>query len=326
MLAMCGILLISEVERMPAAKNATDVEQTGAARPAISVVVPCYNGGRFLDNLMASLVCQTFRDFEIIIVDDGSSDKETLRKLASLEGQACIIRQKNCGLSAARNTGFRAARADLVMPLDCDDALEPPFFEEAVALMRSAPSDVAGAFSHMRLTGSASGPYERHFNRFDLLFINPMPAGMLMRKAVCEAAGGYDESMRDGYEDWEFYIRLMRMGYRAIEISKPYLLYCVSASGMLFSQSSGRHAALWRAIRRKHAAVYRPLAFFHLWRVSRDGTGTVSLAKGLAAYAMATLLPEAWFTYLVGRLRRRHLLEGHRAPYREVQAKSKRAA
>jgi glycosyltransferase involved in cell wall biosynthesis len=319
---------MSEVARMTAgtnAMNAAPIRQP-QTHPAVSVVVPCYNAGRFLDGLMASLAEQTLRDFEIIIVDDGSSEEETLHKLAALEKEVRVIHQENRGLSAARNAGFRAARAEFVMPLDCDDRLEPPFLEEAVDLMRKAPPDVAGVFCHMRLFGSGSGLLERHFNRFDLLFANPLPAGMLIRKAVWQAAHGYDETMREGYEDWEFYIRLMRMGYRSLAIPKPYLIYRVSQSGMLFSKSSGRHAALWRTIRRKHAAAYRPLALLRLWWESRDGTGTVSLAKGLTAYVLATVLPDLWFTRMVVGLRKRSLLEGHRPAYRAAGTKSKLAA
>jgi glycosyltransferase involved in cell wall biosynthesis len=295
-------------------------------RPAVSVVVPCYNGGRFLDRLMVSLGQQTFRNFEIIIVDDGSSEPETLDKLAALKDAARVIHQDNRGLPAARNAGIAAARADLVMPLDCDDTLEPPFLEEAVAQMRAAPPDVAAVFSHLRLVDAGSGFLERHFNRFDLLFSNSMPAGLLLRKSAWQAAGGYDEMMRDGYEDWEFYLRLARMGYRALVIPKPYFLYDVSRSGMLFSHSSARHAMLWRRIRHKHAEAYRPMALLRAWWQSRDGTGRVSLAKALAAYALTALLPDAWYTRLVTGLRRRRLLEGRRAPYREAAAKSPFAA
>jgi GT2 family glycosyltransferase len=322
---MCRILLISEVGKMTATGTG-GAEKTAGAHPAISVVVPCYNAGHFLDGLMDSLARQTLRDFEIVVIDDGSTDEETLRKLAELETRVRVIHQENRGLSAARNVGFRAARADLVMPLDCDDRLEPPFLEEGLAVLKSAPPDVAGVFCHMRLIGSGSGLLERHFNRFDLLFANPMPAGTLIRKSVWQSTGGYDETMREGYEDWEFYIRLMRMGYRAIEIPEPYLLYRVSQSGMLFSQSSGRHAALWRAIRQKHAGLYRPLALLRVWWNSRDGSGRVSLAKGLTAYALAALLPDLWFTRLVVGMRRRTLLEGHRPAYRPRTTKSKLAA
>ena len=75
--------------------------------PAVSVVVPCYNGARYIDGLLATLAAQTFRDFEIIIVDDGSNE-ETRAKLDTLDPSITVIRQRNQGPGAARNTGFRA--------------------------------------------------------------------------------------------------------------------------------------------------------------------------------------------------------------------------
>ena len=99
--------------------------------PAVSVVVPCYNGGRFIDQLLASLAQQTFRDFELIIVDDGSRD-DTRAKLATLDKSITVIRQDNAGPGAARNTGFARARAPIVLALDCDDTLDPTYLEETV--------------------------------------------------------------------------------------------------------------------------------------------------------------------------------------------------
>ena len=89
--------------------------------PRVSVIVPCHNGGRFLDGLLASLDSQTLRDFEIIIVDDGSTETATLDKLARLDPAIRVIHQENRYLPGARNRGF-LRRAPLVLPLDCDDA------------------------------------------------------------------------------------------------------------------------------------------------------------------------------------------------------------
>jgi len=292
--------------------------------PAVSVIVPCFNGGRFLDGLMDSLARQTFRDFEIIIVDDGSDDPKTISRFEALEDRVRVIRQDNRGLSAARNAGISSARADLVLPLDCDDVIEPLFLAEAVALMRRAPADVAMVFSHMRLTGDANGVVGRHFNRFDLLFTNTLPSGLLLRKACWNAAGGYDEAMRDGYEDWEFHLRLASRGYRGLEIAKPYYVYTVAHDGMLLGRSSLMHGRLWRAIRNKHRALYRPVAMLRLWRATRDGSGRVSLGKAAAAYLLATVLPDAWYSRVVGALRHRRRREVSRSSY--VPSKSEFAA
>lgn len=284
--------------------------------PSVSVIVPCYNGGRFMPQLLGSLASQTFRDFEIVIVDDGSTDAATRQELDNVDPSVRVIRQTNKGLSAARNAGITAAAADLVLTLDCDDMIAPNYLSEAVALLDAAPADVALVLSHQQLVGAASGPLERHFNRFDLLFANPIPSAVLLRKSAWQEVGGYDETMREGYEDWEFYLRLMLRGFRGITIPKPCVIYNVSAGGMLFNTSSGKHANIWRSMRRKHAAAYRPLAMLRLWRVSRDGSGHddpghVSVLKAIAAYLMAVALPDALFSMLIA-MRRQRLLLGRR--------------
>jgi glycosyltransferase involved in cell wall biosynthesis len=283
---------------------------TTPARPAVSVVVPCYNGGRFLDSLMDSLAHQSFRDFETVIVDDGSDEEETRRKLTALLGHARVIRQDNRGPSAARNTGIAQARADIVVMLDCDDTIEPDYLAETVPVLRSAPPEVAIVVTDMRLVGVEGRVSPRYFNRFDLLFTNTLSVGIVLRKACWQAVGGYDESMRDGYEDWDFSLRLADAGFRAIEVPKPLYCYHLRPEATWLSRSSGvninrLHAALWRSIRGKHANSYRPLAMLRLWWQSRDGSGRISLWKGLAAYMLARVLPDIWFSHLIVGLRNR---------------------
>ena len=276
--------------------------------PAVSIVVPCYNGGRFLDGLMASLARQTFRDFELIIVDDGSRDADTVRKLATLESRARVIRQPNGGPSAARNTGVRAARADFLFMLDCDDTLEPEFLAETVALLRAGPADVGMVCTDIRLTGAESGISTRYFNRFDLLFTNTLSAGLVMRRAAWEAAGGYDEAMRDGYEDWDFSIRLAGAGYRALRVAKPLYIYQIATdaapSRSTVVDRKRLYGGLWRYIREHHPQYYTVGAMFRLWRQTRDGTGRVPLWKGIVAYLLAQVLPDALFNLMIARLHR----------------------
>ena len=282
------------------------------ALPAVSVVVPCFNDGRFIDPLMASLAQQTFRDFEIIIVDDGSTDDITARKLAELEGRTRVIRQANRGASAARNTGIRAARAEIVVMIDCDDTVESTFLAETVPALQGAPEDVGMVIAYLRLIGAESGVVPRYFNGFDLLFTNTLSTGLVLRKASWLAAGGYDETMRDGYEDWDFSLRLMGAGFRGIEIPKPLYIYHVAKDNQSSSISSGVHAKrlyakLWREIRGRHAQDYRPLAMAHRWWVTRDGTGRIPLWKGLMGYALALALPDSLFNRLFVRLHRRRM-------------------
>jgi glycosyltransferase involved in cell wall biosynthesis len=272
------------------------------SEPAVSVIVPCYNGGRFLDDLCDSLAAQTFRDFETIIVDDGSTDETTLRKLASLEPTIRVVPQQNRRLPGARNAGFGCARGEFLLPLDCDDRLASSFLAETVAALRSEPPDVGFAFAHVRLAGDMDGVMPRHFNRFDQLFLNRLPYCMLIRRSAWQAAGGYDEAMRDGMEDWEFNIRLLQAGFCGIEIAKPLLIYRVSGEGMLMSRTARRHGTIWRYIRTKHRDLYRVPALIDAWRANRAKPGEIAPLQAIGLLGLAKLLPEAWFNLLFYRL------------------------
>jgi glycosyltransferase involved in cell wall biosynthesis len=270
--------------------------------PAVSVIVPCYNGGRFLDDLCDSLAAQTFRDFETIIVNDGSTEEATLRKLASLEPAIRVVPQQNRRLPGARNTGFECARGEFVLPLDCDDRLAPSFLAETVALLRRAPHDIGFAFAHVCLVGDMDGVMPRHFNRFDQLFLNRLPYCMLIRRSAWQAAGGYDEAMADGMEDWEFNIRLLQAGFGGIELAEPLLIYRVSGEGMLMSRTARRHGTIWRYIRTKHRELYRVPALIAAWRANKANPGEIAPLTAIGLLGLAKLLPEAWFNFLFYRL------------------------
>jgi glycosyltransferase involved in cell wall biosynthesis len=274
------------------------------AMPKISVVVPCYNGGKFLDRLTASLARQTFRDFEIVIVNDGSTEPATKEKLAALDPAIRVVHQENRGLSAARNAGFAAAHADLIMDLDCDDQLEPTYLAETWAALQLAGPEAGFAFSHVRLVGEATGVQKRYYNAFDILFKNTIGYSMLMRKAAWLKIGGYDESMRDGYEDWEFNLRLIAAGYAGIEVPKPLFLYTASTQGMLLGHSSHKHAATWRYIRQKHRDMYRLSNVMRLFWKRRSQPTEVSAVRSIAQLLLSNCIPDSWENELISFVRR----------------------
>ena len=277
------------------------MSQDGVSVPTVSIVVPCYNGGCFLDGLMACLAAQTFRDFEVIVVDDGSTEEGTRRKLAQLDPAVRVVRQANTGPAAARNTGIRHSRGTYVLPLDCDDTIEPTFIAETLdRLWRIAP-EAGFVFTHMRLTGALEGVLPRHFNRFDQLFLNRLPYCVLIPRSAWERVGGYDEVIPRGYEDWEFNIRLAKAGFRGIEIPKPLFVYRISPAGLLMGVASRLHGTRWRYIRDKHRDLYRLPALVELWRASRIEAGTMSPLAAGGLLALAKLLPEDWFNNLFHR-------------------------
>jgi glycosyltransferase involved in cell wall biosynthesis len=241
------------------------VDEPAMAARRVSVVIPCFNGGAFLEGALASLRAQTYRDFEIIVVDDGSDDAETLRVLDGLGPEARLVRQDNLGLPAARNAGIAAAAGVLVLPLDCDDGIEPEFLERTVAALDADP-DAGFAFSHLRLIGERQGVLAKDYNFFTQLFLNQLPYCLLMHKQTWDRLGGYDETMRRGYEDWEFNIRAGANGLFGICVPEALFRYRVSDAGMLKSISNRLHAELWRDIQGRNPGLYRPRALIACWR------------------------------------------------------------
>lgn len=151
--------------------------------PTISIFLPCYNAHAYLARALDSLRAQTFQDFEIIIINDGSTDPETIAFLNSSSEDIRVVHQENRGLAGARNRGFAEAQADLILPLDCDDWLAPHFLEEAYAALQTAP-EKSFVFADLTLEGEGQGTLEKQFNLFEQLYFNQLPYCMLMPRAA----------------------------------------------------------------------------------------------------------------------------------------------
>lgn len=194
--------------------------------PTISVVIPCYNDGIFLPETISQLKKQTFKDYEIIIVNDGSTDLETLKMLQKLAGENInVLHKENGRMSSARNYGATHAKGKYIAALDADDYFHFSFFEKAIKILEK-DFDTAVVTSYIQLFGDfkkVSKPRGGNENNF--LFSNQCPACAMVRKSNWDEIGGYDEKMVYGYEDWEFYIRITKMGWRVHVIPEKLLFY-----------------------------------------------------------------------------------------------------
>lgn len=279
------------------------MHSNAVVRTLVSVVIPCYNSGATIAQTVASVRSQTWPDIEIVVVDDGSTDAATVAVLDALEG-VVFVRQKNAGLPAARNVGFSKAQGTYVLPLDADDWLEP----EAIAcLMEGLRSDASAAYSYcfLQLEGEARGVLAKSYNFFEQLFLNQMPYCLLIPKTAWAELGGYDESMRKGYEDWEFNIRLGAAGYFGHVVQSPLFHYRVASGGMLLSQSNRLHGELWAQIQSKHGDLYRMPKLMSLWWEWRRRPSTYPLALYFFWLAVHRLLPTSAFASLFRWLRKR---------------------
>jgi glycosyltransferase involved in cell wall biosynthesis len=166
-------------------------------RPEVSLYIPCYNAERYIGRTLEGALRQTYPLDEIVVIDDGSTDRT--REIASRYPVRILNHDRNRGLAAARNTGFRSARNELVASLDADCAAEPDWLERLVA--RLDDPKVAGAGGRLEeahLASLADRWRQAHLPEDwgNAVVVNPpflFGANGLHRKSVMEEVGGYDE-------------------------------------------------------------------------------------------------------------------------------------
>lgn len=207
-------------------------------RPQISIVIPCYNQAAYLVDCLASVIEQTFTDWEAIVVDDCSDDAMGIADCVRSfrDPRIRLLRhEQNRGLGAARNTGFKSSRADLVLPLDSDDCLSPLYLSETGNALSSHP-EVDCVFTDFQLFGESAEVWHYGVKKpEDMLVRQWIPGpGTLMRKEVWRIAGGYAELPQPlcGNEDWDFWISAMQHQVNAVHIPEALYLYRRTSSSM----------------------------------------------------------------------------------------------
>ena len=178
----------------------------------VSVVVPAYNAAATLAHTLEATLAQTYRNLEILVVDDGSRDASgsIAREFALRDPRVRLLRKANGGLSSARNHGVAHARGDLIALLDADDLWHPEKIAKQVAALRGAGGQAGLVYTWTALLdpdGRLNGRYvvARHEGDVfaSLLLYNFLAPGSatLIRRACLEAVGGFDETLREGCED-----------------------------------------------------------------------------------------------------------------------------
>jgi glycosyltransferase involved in cell wall biosynthesis len=227
-------------------------------RDDVTVVIPCFNHGRFLGEAVASVAGQEGGAPRVIVVDDGSTDRDTEEAISTLEGadgaEVEVIRQENAGPAAARNSGFAKATTGYVLPLDADDRLPPGALS---ALVGALDRDSEAAFSYgvMRYFGDWSGEVKLpDYDPYRLLY-RPITGWLgLVRRSVWEELGGFDPELQ-GYEDWDFVLGSIERGWHGRQLRQVVLDYRKhDRSGL--EADRRRHRALLARLRSKHADLY----------------------------------------------------------------------
>lgn len=254
--------------------------------PKISVIIPCYNHGEFLNETVESVLGQTFKDYEIIIVDDGSTDTDTLHILDSLKkkySEVKIIRQSNGGPANARNNGIKVSRGEFFLPLDFDDTIDPRMLGKCHALISKNPN-LGFVYTYTHFFGAEDFVWKNpEYNFYDLLRANQTTVSALTRKKAWEEIGGFDENKKNGYEDWEFWLNLGEHGWYGKLIKEPLFNYRKGGESRV-SASELKYGEAVRYIRGKHRDLYAKESrkrIKKIWKSRRDENGLMNFVSRL---------------------------------------------
>ncbi|WP_291102514.1 MULTISPECIES: glycosyltransferase family 2 protein [unclassified Flavobacterium] len=197
--------------------------------PKVSIIVPCYNQAQYLDEALQSLYDQTYTDWECFVVNDGSPDhtEEIARKWEAKDPRFIYIYKENGGVSSARNLGIEKAKGEFILTLDADDQYEATFIEKALTVLLN--NDKVGIVSSWGryFTNDKQLQIYKSIGKSvaDFLFYNAAIGTSLFRKECWQQVGGYDENPANGYEDWEFYLRVCALGWKVYIIEEVLFLY-----------------------------------------------------------------------------------------------------
>lgn len=225
--------------------------------PAVSVIIPCYNHGHYLPCAVNSVLAQTFTDWEAIIVDDGSTDDTRQVAAQFTDPRVRYIYQENRGLSAARNTGIRAAQGEYLAFLDADDEWEPAFLAACVEALSEQPALAAvvtlarfideNGNGLPRLGGAAVDVQQFRSRLLEGGFFPPN--AVVVRSETVRSTGLFDERLTS-VEDWDLWLRITANGGQLRTIPQPLARYRVVTGSM--STNAGRMHANRMAVLAKH--------------------------------------------------------------------------
>lgn len=190
--------------------------------PTVSIIIPCYNAGVHLAESIHSVRSQTYTDWELIIVDDGSTDPHTLEVINSLQCDPSlrIISQANAGPAAARNTAIQAAKGKYILPLDADDTIEPTYIEKGVALLEQN-KNLGIVYCKAKKFGCEEGPWPLPpFSIEEMVLGNVIFCTAFFRRDDWEDVGGYPEELRHGLEDYAFWLKLLHIKREVYQIDE----------------------------------------------------------------------------------------------------------
>ncbi len=195
--------------------------------PLVSVLMPAYNQAEYVSEAIESLLTQTYTNWELAIVDDGSPDNvaEVVKKYTDSDPRIKFYHTENGGVSAARNYAAAQTSGELILPLDADDTFDPEYMELCVKIFREDPS-VKVVYCNWQMFGDRTDSSPLGYNGYaDLLTSNTIFSAAMYHREDFNRIGGYDTQIPFGFEDWDFWISLLDPDSEVYQIPRKLFNY-----------------------------------------------------------------------------------------------------
>lgn len=227
---------------------------------AVSVIVPSYNVQGYLSDALDSILAQTFSNWECIIINDGSTDgtAAVAQEYCRKDPRFKLVSQPNKGLPGARNTGLDNASGEFILPLDADDRIGPEYMELAMKEFSEHP-ETRLVYCKASLFGAQTGRWNLPKYSYDrFITTNCIFCTCFYRRSDAMEIGKYDESLRLGYEDWDFLLRLIRPSDRVTCLDKVLFHYRKHKNGSAIDVAVRNEQNLLKYIAGKYPHIYGP--------------------------------------------------------------------
>ena len=240
---------------IPIAWRTIEQEQWPKDNPLVTVVILCFNYGRYLEDAIDSVLNQTLQNLEIIVVDDASTDLQSLGVLNNLyQFRTQVICQQNQKPSIARNNGIKNAKGQYICCLYADDKLKPTYLEKCVARMEAENLDIC--YSWLQEFGESHEICPSlDFSLETLIQYNGVIVSAVFKRDIWEKTGGYNPQMTHGYENWDFWIAIAKLGGIGATVNEPLFLSRKHSYSML-DEALDRHNMLYTSIQANHRDLY----------------------------------------------------------------------
>lgn len=199
--------------------------------PLVSVIVPCYNQGKYVNDALSSVRNQTYTNIECVIVNDGSTDNslDEIKNFCKTDDRFFYYDKNNEGVAIARNYAISHSHGELILPLDADDKIAPDYIQEAVGIFRTRP-DVKLVYSKVLYFGDVNGEFKRpEYNYSRLIRSNLIVCTAMYRRSDYIKTDGYNPNLK-GLEDWDFWLCLLGQGDVVYRINKFLFYYRIKES------------------------------------------------------------------------------------------------